>query len=164
MGEFDAAVVTISDTGWAGEREDVSGPLLADLLMEAGARTVVCELVPDEREQISGTLTRLCEETKVDLIITTGGTGLAPRDVTPEATLAVIDRQAPGFVELIRHRSAKITPMAALSRAVSGIRARTLIINFPGSPKACREAFAIIKPSLPHALEIIKGEARDNSH
>ncbi|GBE57214.1 molybdopterin adenylyltransferase [bacterium BMS3Abin01] len=157
---FTAAVVTISDKGAAGERADDSGDLLERLLMGFGAGTVSRTIVPDEQEKITETLIQLCGH-GADLIITNGGTGLGPRDITPEATLDVIERQAPGFTETMRTRSLAITPRAMLSRAVAGTRGRTLIINFPGSPKACEESFAVIEPALGHALELLAGRGRE---
>ncbi|MBE0429082.1 MAG: MogA/MoaB family molybdenum cofactor biosynthesis protein [Thermoleophilia bacterium] len=153
---FTAAVVTVSDKGSRGEREDNSGDTLERLLKEAGAETVAREIVADEIKEIAKALRHFSERGgAVDLIVTTGGTGLTPRDVTPEATLSVIERQAPGFAEAIRAGSMQITPRAMLSRAVSGIRGCTLILNFPGSPKACEESFAIVRPALGHALEML---------
>lgn len=155
---FTAAIITVSDSGFRGERVDASGDALAALLREEGASVVSRAIVPDERDRITAALLDYCGEGRVDLIITAGGTGMAPRDVTPEATLEVIDRQAPGFVEAIRAGSLPATPRAMLSRAVSGIRGDTLIINFPGSPQACVEAFALIRPALQHGLEILRGD------
>ncbi len=156
-----AAVVTVSDKGHAGLREDASGPVLAELLQGIGAEVVATRLVPDEQDQISAVLVELSDETRVDLVLTTGGTGLAPRDRTPEATEAVIDRRVPGFGEAMRAASLAITPHAMLSRAMSGTRGRTLIINMPGSPKACRETFAVVAGALPHAVETLRGEAHE---
>ena len=148
-----AAVLTISDKGYAGEREDESGAALEELLRAMGVADVTRSLVPDERELIAAELVHLADETPANLVLTTGGTGMTSRDVTPEATRAVIDREAPGFAEAMRVLSLQQTPHALLSRAVSGLRGRTLIINLPGSPRACREQFAIISPALPHAVE-----------
>lgn len=148
-----AAVLTVSDKGSRGEREDESGAALEELLVGMGAAVVERAIVPDEREQIAAALVRLADETQANLVLTTGGTGLTTRDVTPEATLDVIDRPAPGFAEAMRAGSLATTPHAVLSRAVSGLRGRTLIINMPGSPRACREQFAMIAPALPHAIE-----------
>lgn len=159
--EFSAAVVTVSDRGFSGEREDGSGDLLQRLLAETGAGTVTRVLVPDERQQIAAALSRLCREQRVDLVITTGGTGLVPRDVTPEATRDIIDREAPGIAEAIRAASMRITPRAMLSRSVSGVCGASLIVNFPGSPKACAESFAILRPVLGHVLELLAGEGRE---
>lgn len=154
-----AAVVTVSDKGYAGQREDASGPVLRDLLLELGAEVGRPHIVPDEQPQIEDLLRRLADEDGVDLVLTTGGTGLAPRDRTPEATRAVVDRLAPGFAEAMRSASLAITPRAMLSRATAGVRRCTLIINMPGSPKACRENFAVIASSLAHAVETLRGEA-----
>ena len=159
--EFSAAVVTVSDKGYRGERQDGSGDELEQLLRGAGAASVTRELVPDERGLIADALRRLCREQPVDLIITTGGTGLSPRDVTPEATLEVIEREAPGLSEAVRTASLAVTPNAMLSRAVSGICGSTLILNFPGSPKACSEAFAVVSPVLGHALELLGGRGSE---
>ncbi len=155
--KFTAAVVTVSDKGYRGERKDESGDLLERLLMEAGARNVSRVLIPDERDRIASNLKNLCRMKEVDLVLTTGGTGLMDRDVTPEATRDVIDREAPGIAEAIRAGSMKITPRAMLSRAVSGICGGSLIINLPGSPKACAESFEIIRPVIGHALGLLGG-------
>ena len=154
-----AAVVTLSDKASAGLREDTAGPLLAELLREMGAVVGRLVVIPDEQEQIEQVLIDLADSGEYDLVLTTGGTGLAPRDRTPEATIAVADRLAPGFAEAMRSASLALTPHAMLSRAVSAVRKRTLIINMPGSPKACREHFAVIAPALPHAVETLRGEA-----
>lgn len=154
-----AAVVTVSDKGYAGEREDASGPVLRDLLTGIGAQVEAPHLVPDEQPQIEDLLRRIADEECVDVVLTTGGTGLAPRDRTPEATRAVVDRLAPGFGEAMRAASMAVTNRAMLSRATAGVRGRTLIINMPGSPKACRENFAVIAPALEHAVETLRGEA-----
>ena len=151
------AVITVSDKGSAGEREDRSGPEIVSILEEQGFQCAVREIVPDEQDLIAGRQRHLADTAAVDLILTTGGTGLAPRDVTPEATQAVIDREAPGFAEAMRSEGLRVTPHAMLSRAVCGIRRRTLIINLPGSVKAVREGLAVILPALPHAMEILSG-------
>jgi len=148
-----AAVLTVSDKGSRGEREDESGAALVELLEAQGAAVVERAVVPDERDQIAAALARFADETGANLVLTTGGTGFTTRDVTPEATLDVLDRPAPGFAEAMRAGSLVKTPHAMLSRAVSGLRGRTLIINMPGSPRACREQFAIVAPALPHAIE-----------
>ena len=148
-----AGVLTVSDKGSRGERDDTSGDALDEALRTLGVASVQRAIVPDEREQIAAELRRWADETKVNLILTTGGTGMTTRDVTPEATLEVLERQAPGFAEAMRAGSAAKTPHAMLSRAVSGIRGKTLIINMPGSPRACGEQFAMIAPALPHAVE-----------
>jgi molybdopterin adenylyltransferase len=154
-----AAVVTLSDKASAGLRADASGPLLVELLQGAGAVTREAIVIPDDQPTIERTLAELADSGDIDLILTTGGTGLAPRDRTPEATLAVADRLAPGFAEAMRAASLAVTPNAMLSRATSAVRKRTIIINMPGSPKACREHFAVIAPVLEHAVETVRGEA-----
>jgi molybdenum cofactor synthesis domain-containing protein len=148
-----AAVLTVSDKGSRGERDDTSGDGLEEALRELGASAVERAIVPDEADQIAAELRRWADETQVNLILTTGGTGMTTRDITPEATLAVLDRQAPGFAEAMRAGSLAKTPHAMISRAVSGIRGKTLVVNMPGSPRACREQFAMIAPALPHAVE-----------
>jgi len=150
-----ALVLTISDTAAAGNREDLSGPEARRILEEAGFEVVAVEVLPDERADIESRLRRAADE-DLRLVVTSGGTGLSPRDVTPEATQAVIDRQVPGIAELMRLESLKITPRAALSRAVSGIRRSTLIINLPGSVKGVRECLAAVRPILSHAVEVLK--------
>lgn len=154
-----AAVVTVSDKASWGEREDASGPVLRKLLEDMGATVIGLFVVPDEKQEIAELLCHLADEERVDIVLTTGGTGLAPRDWTPEATLAVADRVAPGFAEAMRLASLNITPMAMLSRATSVVRKSTLIINMPGSPKACEEQFSVIRSALPHAVETLRGEA-----
>jgi len=156
---FTLGILTVSDKGSRGEREDESGKAIKELLAALNTRLVKYDIVPDEREVISERLVEWADKEGIDLIITTGGTGLSPRDVTPEATLAVVDRIAPGFAEAMRAESLKKTPMAMLSRAVCGIRGRSLIINLPGSPRAVRECLEAILPALPHAIEVLQGEA-----
>ena len=156
---FTLGILTISDKGSRGEREDESGKVIRDLLAALNVHLVKYDIVPDEREVISEKLMEWADKEGVDLIITTGGTGLSPRDVTPEATLAVLDRIAPGFAEAMRVESLKKTPVAMLSRAVCGIGGNSLIINLPGSPRAVRECLEVILPALPHAMEVLKGEA-----
>jgi molybdenum cofactor synthesis domain-containing protein len=156
-----AAVLTVSDKGSRGEREDTSGDALEEGLRGLGVASVERALVPDERDDIAAALRRWADETAVNLVLTTGGTGMTSRDVTPEATLAVLDRQAPGFAEAMRAGSLASTPHAMISRAVSGMRGRTLIINMPGSPNACREQFAMIAKALPHAVEKLQDRGGD---
>ncbi len=148
-----AGVLTVSDKGARGERADESGAVLEVALHELGVAAVARAIVPDEQDEIALALRSWSDGGGVNLILTTGGTGMTSRDVTPEATLAVLDRLAPGFAEAMRAGSLAATPHAMLSRATSGLRARTLIVNMPGSPRACREQFAMIAPALPHAVE-----------
>ena len=152
-------ILTISDRGWRGEREDRSGEAIKQVLAALDAHLVKYDIVPDEKDIISQKLVQWADNEGIDLIITTGGTGLSPRDVTPEATLAVVERIVPGFAEAMRAESLKKTPMAVLSRGMAGIRGSSLIINLPGSPKAVRECLDVILPALPHAIEVLKGEA-----
>lgn len=153
-------VICISDRCSKGICEDKSGPAIIEMLSSLGA-TEDYAVVPDEMDLISKELIKMSDEKALDVVFTTGGTGFAPRDITPEATLAVIDRNAPGISEAIRAKSLEITPKAMLSRAVSGIRKRTLIINLPGSPKAVREALEIVLPVIPHAVEILSGDTQN---
>jgi molybdopterin adenylyltransferase len=156
---FTAGILTVSDRGSRGERQDKSGEVIREILSRTDARIVSYDIVPDEKELIVEKLVRWADEDNLDMVITTGGTGLTPRDVTPEATLAVVDRIVPGFAEAMRAESLKKTPHAMLSRAVVGTRGRCLIVNLPGSPKAVRECLAVILPALPHAVETLKGQA-----
>jgi molybdenum cofactor synthesis domain-containing protein len=157
------AVVTVSDKGHAGLREDVSGPLLAALLEQAGVTVVAQSIVPDEVDAIQRVLLALVHLSNVDVVVTTGGTGPTPRDITPEATLSVIDRELPGLCEVLRLEGYRNTPLASLSRGISGIRARTLIVNLPGSPKAVREGVQVLIPILPHAVRMARGVDTDHT-
>ena len=157
---FTAGVLTVSDKGSRGERMDESGQVIKEALVSLGASEIEYGIVPDERPAISAKL-REWSDAGVDLVLTTGGTGLTPRDVTPEATLDVLDRVAPGFAEAMRAYGMKQTPQAMLSRAVAGIRKKTLIINMPGSPKAVKECLEAISPALPHAIETVRGQASE---
>lgn len=152
-----AAVITLSDKGFAGEREDKSGPLLVSMLEDAGFEVVEQLLLPDEKAKLKRELIRLSDGRQCHLVLTTGGTGFSRRDVTPEATLEVADRNAPGIAEAIRAYSMQITPRAMLSRGASVLRGGTLIVNLPGSPKAARESLECILPALGHGLEILRG-------
>ncbi len=154
-----AAVVTLSDKAARGLREDESGPAVSEMLLKAGWTVETSVLLPDERAQIEEILIDLADRRRVDAVFTTGGTGFAPRDVTPEATIAVCDRMASGIAEALRAHSMAITPRAMFSRAQSGIRFKTLIINLPGSPNAVRQQLEYLLPRLPHAIETLRGEA-----
>jgi molybdenum cofactor synthesis domain-containing protein len=155
---FTVGVLTISDKGASGERQDKSGEVIREIIPSMDARIVNYDVIPDEKELIVAKLVKWVDEDDLDVLITTGGTGLAPRDVTPEATLAVVNRIVPGFAEAMRAESLKKTPHAMLSRAVVGTRGKCLIINLPGSPKAVRECLEVILPALPHAVETLKGQ------
>ncbi len=158
-------ILTISDRGYRGEYRDLSGPVIRDLVTERLEAAVELEaIVPDERQIIAGTLLTWADEVELDLVLTTGGTGFAPHDVTPEATRDVIEREAPGLAEAMRAASLAITAHAMLSRAVAGIRGRTLIVNLPGSPKAVRENLETILPALPHAIELMQGRKGADRH
>ncbi|MBC2582431.1 molybdenum cofactor biosynthesis protein B [Clostridium sp. DJ247] len=155
------AILTISDKGSRGEREDITGPSIKNLLPYENYSLDHYKIIPDDMDTISEELIYLCDELKVNLIVTNGGTGFSKRDVTPEATLKVIEKQVPGISEAMRAASLKITPKAMLSRAVSGIRKETLIINLPGSPKGAVENLQVVLPALTHGIEILTGEASE---
>jgi molybdenum cofactor synthesis domain-containing protein len=155
--KWNVAIVTLSDKGYAGERQDKSGAVIRKMVEQEGYSVTDYVLLPDEQSQIEACLIRLADECDVDLILTTGGTGFSPRDCTPEATLAVATRQAPGIAEAMRYHSMQVTPRAMLSRGTSVIRGKTLIVNLPGSPKAVKENLSCILSSLPHGLEILQG-------
>ncbi len=158
---YTAAVITVSDRSFRGERTDSSGPQVSSILASAGFQVRAVEIVPDEKDLISAALVRAADDPDTALIITTGGTGLAPRDVTPEATLAVCERLVPGIPEVMRMRGLAHTERAMLSRGVAGIRNRSLIINLPGSPKAAAENLEAVANALEHALLMLRGEPRD---
>lgn len=158
--DFRIAVITLSDRAFSGERKDLSGPTIQEKLERNGYSKGTLRLIPDEKEELEKLLIDFSDN-GYDLVLTTGGTGFSPRDITPEVTLALGDRIAPGIAEAIRAESMKITKHAMLSRGVSVIRKKTLIINLPGSPKACREALGVILDALPHGLEILRGEKPD---
>jgi molybdopterin adenylyltransferase len=155
---LNAAVLTVSDSVSSGAAEDESGPEAVRILSEAGASVVLHDVIEDERRLISERLRRMCDHLDVDLLVTTGGTGIAPRDVTPEATDNVSEKLVPGIAELMRSASLEKTPFASLSRAVAGVRGQSLIINLPGSPAGVRECLQVILPVLPHALDLISGK------
>lgn len=156
MHTYSAAVITVSDSSAHGRRADLSGPAVAEALRDAHYRVVHTEVVADERELIETALIRCCDQAR--LVVTTGGTGIAERDVTPEATRAVCSRMVEGLAERMRAEGAKITPMAALSRAVCGVRGRSLVVNLPGSPVAARQNLAAIIELIPHALDLVGGK------
>ncbi|HVP91201.1 MAG TPA: MogA/MoaB family molybdenum cofactor biosynthesis protein [Terriglobales bacterium] len=156
-------ILTVSDKGARGEREDRSGPAIREMMEAAGAEVGGTRIVPDEPELIKAALVEW-SEAGLDLILTTGGTGFSPRDRTPEATRAVIEREAPGIAEAMRHAGMQKTPTAMLSRAVAGIRGATLIVNLPGSERSVRESLEAIMDALPHGIEVLKGEAGDCGH
>ena len=155
---MNAAVITISDRSYRGEQDDLSGPTLWHLLTEAGFHVVAGYILPDEAELIATLLSRLADDGGVDLIITTGGTGPTPRDVTPEATRAVIQREMPGLAELLRWDGYQRTPCAVLARGVAGIRGQTLIVNLPGNPRAVREGMEVLTPLLAPTIHLIHGQ------
>jgi molybdenum cofactor synthesis domain-containing protein len=161
--EIRAVVMTVSDRSARGEQEDVSGAVLVELLEEMGAQIVAREILTDDLEPLSERLRAFADRADVNLIITTGGTGFAPRDNTPEATRAVIEREAPGLAEAMRSRTLGQTPMAMISRGVCGIRSETLIVNLPGSPKGVRESFAVIRPVLAHAIALLAGQPHNEA-
>ena len=156
-----AAIITASDSGYRGEREDLSGPAIKEILEREGYEVISMDILPDDQVMLAGKMQEIADSEKAELILTTGGTGFSERDVTPEATEEVIERKVPGIPEAIRAYSMTITKRAMLSRATAGIRGKTLIVNLPGSPKAVRESLEYIIDALAHGLEILSGEARD---
>jgi molybdenum cofactor synthesis domain-containing protein len=160
---LNVGVLTISDKGWHGQRHDKSSEVIRDSLSPLDSHVVKYEIIPDEVDVISQKLAEWADKGQLDIIITTGGTGLSQRDVTPEATLSIVDKVVPGFAEAMRVKTLNTTPMAMLSRATAGVRGQCLIINLPGSPKAVGECLEVILPAIPHAVEIIKGEVTEHS-
>lgn len=153
------AIITSSDSGYAGERKDLSGPVIKEIVEKAGYQVVSADLLPDDRKMLSDRMKEIADAGEAELILTTGGTGFSPRDITPEATEDILERRVPGIPEAMRAYSMTITKRAMLSRATAGIRKKTLIINLPGSPKAVRESLEYIIDSLGHGIEIMTGEA-----
>ena len=162
--KFALAVLTISDAGFKGEREDSSGDAIVEIMTGQGFDLKRRDIIPDERELISARLREWSDSGDFDLVLTTGGTGLGPRDVTPEATQAVLDIEVPGIAEAIRLETLKKTPLSMLSRSVAGVRSGCLIVNLPGSPKGVRECLEVAAPVLPHGLEMIRGRRGHPSH
>ena len=156
-----AGVLTTSDRCSRGERKDESGPVLTALLRDAGFEVIRQVLVPDEAEEIKEALLDLCDHVQCDLVVTTGGTGMHPRDVTPEATRELVHKLVPGIGEAMRAESIKKTPFGMISRGIAGVRAKTFIVNFPGSPKAIRETFPVIRPVLAHVVSLLAGGVQD---
>lgn len=160
--EYTAAVITVSDKGSKGERVDTSGPMLVKLLQENGFNVEYTNIIPDDYEIIKDELIKCADEKRINMVLTTGGTGFSPRDITPEATKAVIERETPGIPELMRAESMKITPRGCLSRSAAGIRGRCLIINLPGSEKAARENIEAVIGSVKHGLDMLNSEGSAN--
>lgn len=158
-------ILTVSDRSSRGTRPDLGGPALVDFVRARGWLSAISAIVPDDRDQIASTLIAWCARNDLDVILTTGGTGFAPRDITPEATRSVIERDAPGLAEFIRAQSLKVTPHAMLSRGLTGIRSRTLIINLPGNPKGAVESLQFVADVLEHAVQLLQEDAKaESSH
>ena len=158
---FTVGIITSSDKGYRGEREDKSGQVIEEIVSQNGFKVIKKVVLPDEKDLIEKEMINMCDNLNVNLLLTTGGTGFSKRDITPEATKSVIEREALGIVEAIRFYSLQITKRAMLSRATSGIRQNTLIINLPGSPKACKEALDFVLDDVKHGIEILLGEAKE---
>ncbi len=158
---FRVGILTVSDRGAAGERKDLSGDELARLVSEQGWEVARRDMVPDEPVAVEMMLREYCDRERLDLVLTTGGTGLSPRDITPEVTKSLLEKEAPGFAEAMRSSSLRSTPHAMLSRAVSGIRGSTLIVNLPGSPRGAQENLLVILPALPHGLSKLRGDPEE---
>ena len=158
---FTVGIITSSDKGYRGEREDKSGQVIEEIVSQNGFKVIKKVVLPDEKDLLEKVMINMCDNLNVNLLLTTGGTGFSKRDITPEATKSVIEREALGIVEAIRFYSLQITKRAMLSRATSGIRQNTLIINLPGSPKACKEALDFVLDDVKHGIEILLGEAKE---
>lgn len=158
---FTVGIITSSDKGYMGEREDKSGQVIEEIVSQNGFKVIKKVVLPDEKDLLEKEMINMCDNLNVNLLLTTGGTGFSKRDITPEATKSVIEREALGIVEAIRFYSLQITKRAMLSRATSGIRQNTLIINLPGSPKACKEALDFVLDDVKHGIEILLGEAKE---
>ncbi|HYU18776.1 MAG TPA: MogA/MoaB family molybdenum cofactor biosynthesis protein [Chloroflexota bacterium] len=156
-------IITVSDKSSGGERPDESGEVIRQVVVAAGASVAAYALVPDQRDQIAAQIRGMADERGLDVVFTTGGTGLSPRDVTPQATLSAIDYQVPGLAEAMRAESRKVTPAAMTSRAVAGVRGRSLVVNLPGSPRGVRECLDVIMPAIPHAVGVMRGEVGEHS-
>ncbi len=156
-------IITVSDKSSRGERPDEGGPVIREMVLAAGAAVGSYVVVPDERDEIARQIRAMADDRGFDLVLTTGGTGLSPRDVTPQATLAVLDYEVPGIAEAMRLASLQKTPAAMISRAVAGVRGRTLVVNLPGSPKGARECLEAILPALPHAVAVLRGDVGDHT-
>ncbi|HDQ03343.1 MAG TPA: MogA/MoaB family molybdenum cofactor biosynthesis protein [Deltaproteobacteria bacterium] len=156
-----AGIITVSDRGSQGIREDLSGPALAQVLAKENIEVCCTSIVADEKQEIKNVIIKFADQERLDIILTTGGTGVSPRDVTPDATLETLEKKIPGMAEAMRRHSMEITPHAMISRAVVGIRGNSLIINLPGSPKGAKENLSIILPALKHAVEKIKGDTSE---
>lgn len=161
MDGFSVGIITVSDKGSRGERVDASGPAIEEMITKIGGRVGKYVIVPDEKQEIKDAIIEMSDKLGLELVLTTGGTGFSQRDVTPEATLEVIERNVPGIPEAMRARSLQVTPKAMLSRAQAGIRKSTLVINLPGSPKGVRENLEVILPALKHGIEILTGQASE---
>lgn len=161
MDGFSVGIITVSDKGSRGERADASGPIIEEMIEQIGGRVEQYAIIPDEKQDIKEAIIEMSDILGLNLILTTGGTGFSKRDITPEATLEVIEKHVPGIPEAMRARSMQITPKAMLSRAQAGIRKQTLIINLPGSPKGVRENLEVVIPALKHGIEILTGRASE---